>query len=167
SCTRQVESSTVSVVRPVMSVLPDSKEALTPQKAVVHPEQKLVPSQRDVPAGLDLDEFLPRHLQASHHGGGLGVPEMSEAEAVGSIMEQHKTILAVLHHRLRNVKIVLAQWSTKDLKMALETALNIRDQSTLVDILNVIAMRPQIWTLDMCQIVLPAIYDLLQSKYES
>ncbi|XP_042143033.1 katanin p80 WD40 repeat-containing subunit B1 isoform X5 [Ixodes scapularis] len=167
SCTRQVESSTVSVVRPVMSVLPDSKEALTPQKAVVHPEQKLVPSQRDVPAGLDLDEFLPRHLQASHHGGGLGVPEMSEAEAVGSIMEQHKTILAVLHHRLRNIKIVLAQWSTKDLKMALETALNIRDQSTLVDILNVIAMRPQIWTLDMCQIVLPAIYDLLQSKYES
>lgn len=58
-----VESSTVSIVRPVMSVLPDSKEALAPQKAVVYPEQKVaadyVPSQRDVPAGLDLDEFLP------------------------------------------------------------------------------------------------------------
>lgn len=166
-----VESSTVSIVRPVMSVLPDSKEALAPQKAVVYPEQKVaadyVPSQRDVPAGLDLDEFLPRHLQVAHQFGGLGLPEMSEAEAVATIMDQHKTILTVLHHRLKHLKIVLAQWSTKDVKMALESALSIDNQATVVDILNVITLRPQIWTLDMCQVVLPVIYDLLQSKYES
>ncbi|XP_054917560.1 katanin p80 WD40 repeat-containing subunit B1 isoform X3 [Dermacentor andersoni] len=165
-------SSTVSIVRPVMSVLPDSKEALAPpQKAVVHPEQKqsvdYVPSQRDTPAGLDLDEFLPRHLQASLRLGSAGIPEMSEAEALSTIAEQHKTLLAVLHHRLKNIKIVLAQWSTKDPKMALDTAINMNDQSTLVDILNVVVLRPQIWTLDMCQTILPAIFDLLQSKYES
>ncbi|KAL1434207.1 hypothetical protein MTO96_011849 [Rhipicephalus appendiculatus] len=164
-------SSTVSIVRPVMSVLPDSKEALAPpQKAVVHPEQKqsvdYVPSQRDTPAGLDLDEFLPPHLQASLHLGSAGIPEMSEAEALRTIAEQHKTLLAVLHHRLRNIKIVLAQWS-KDPKVALETAINMNDQSTLVDILNIVVLRPQIWTLDMCQTILPAIFDLLQSKYES
>ncbi|XP_075733949.1 katanin p80 isoform X3 [Rhipicephalus microplus] len=164
-------SSTVSIVRPVMSVLPDSKEALAPpQKAVVHPEQKqsvdFVPSQRDTPAGLDLDEFLPPHLQASLHQGSAGIPEMSEAEALRTIAEQHKTLLAVLHHRQRNIKIVLAQWS-KDPKVALETAINMNDQSTLVDILNIVVLRPQIWTLDMCQTILPAIFDLLQSKYES
>ncbi|XP_077502512.1 katanin p80 isoform X2 [Amblyomma americanum] len=172
SSSQVVESSTVSIVRPVMSVLPDSKEALTsPQKAVVHPEQKqsvdYVPSQRDTPAGLDLDEFLPRHLQASLRLGSAGIPEMSEAEALATIAEQHKTLLAVLHHRLKNIKIVLAQWSTKDPKMAIETALTMNDQSTLVDILNIIVLRPQIWTLDMCQTILPAIFGLLQSKYES
>lgn len=169
----ETSSSAVSIVRPVMSVLPDSKEAVgSPQKAVVHPEQKqppvdFVPSQRDTPAGLDLDEFLPRHLQASLRLGSAGVPEVSEAEALATIGEQHKTLVAVLHNRLKNIRIVLAHWSSKDFKVALEAAINMNDQSTLVDILNVLVLRPQIWTLDMCQIVLPAIFGLLQSKYES
>lgn len=168
---QMIESSTVSIVRPVMSVPPDSKEMVPPQKAVIHPEQKLVmdfvPTQRDTPAGLDLDEFLPRHLQASHNSGIAIQHEMPEAEAIATIMEQHKTLMTVLHHRLKNIKLVLAQWSTKEPKAAIDTALSMNDMSVIVDIFSVIAMRPQIWNLDMCQITLPAIYDLLQSKYES
>ncbi|XP_064467024.1 katanin p80 WD40 repeat-containing subunit B1-like isoform X2 [Ornithodoros turicata] len=167
-----IESSTVSIVKPVMSVPPDSKEvAHFPQKAVVHPEQKtvidFVPAQRDTPAGLDLDEFLPRHLQENHNSGFPMQPEMPEAEAIATIMEQHKTIMTVVHHRLKNIKLVLAHWSTKEPKAAIDTALSMNDLSVIVDIFSVIAIRPQIWNLNMCQMTLPAIYDLLQSKYES
>ncbi|UYV81194.1 KATNB1 [Cordylochernes scorpioides] len=145
----------VSVVRP------------EPQRAIVLPEQKpveFVPDQRERPAELDLQEFLPKHLLRP---GGGSQPVVSEAEALSTIGAGHRSMATVLAHRLKNLQIILAQWSVKDVRIALESAIHMADMSILVDILNAISLRPQLWNLDMCQILLPTIYDLLQSKYEA
>ncbi|CAG2180551.1 unnamed protein product, partial [Oppiella nova] len=128
---------------------------------------ELIPETRDHPAGLDLDEFLPKHLQDTMRLGIHPQPEMSESEAMSAIMRGHKSIVTVLSHRRKNMCIILAMWSSKDSRNALEQAIHMEDQSVIVDILNVITLKPAVWTLDMCQILLPCIQDLLQSKYES
>ncbi|XP_053211179.1 katanin p80 WD40 repeat-containing subunit B1-like isoform X3 [Panonychus citri] len=127
----------------------------------------LIPEARDRPAGLDLDDFLPKHLQDTVRLGYHPQPEMSESEAMQAIIRGHKSVVTALSHRRKNLQIVLAMWSTKDARNALEQAINMEDQSVLVDILNVITLKPASWTLDMCQILVQPIYELLQSRYES
>ncbi|XP_015792145.1 katanin p80 WD40 repeat-containing subunit B1 isoform X1 [Tetranychus urticae] len=159
-----------------------------PRAAVVFPEQQqvqpqpmkppqsldpiespvdLIPEARDRPAGLDLDDFLPKHLQDTVRLGYHPQPEMSESEAMQAIIRGHKSVLTALAHRRKNLQIILAMWSTKDARSALEQAINMEDQSVIVDILNVITLKPVSWTLDICQILIQPIYDLLQSRYES
>lgn len=182
-----------------------SEKVKTPNKpiaVVVFPEQQakpkldspvnkeaqieLIPETRDRPAGLDLDDFLPKHLQDTIRLGYQPQPEMSEAEAMQAILRGHKSVITALSHRRKNLQIVLAMWNTKDARNALEQAINMEDQSVMVDILNVITLKPlvscfgvdgwvhdfsvpfsrAIWTLDMCQILVQPIYDLIQSRYE-
>ncbi|XP_067119645.1 katanin p80 WD40 repeat-containing subunit B1-like isoform X2 [Centruroides vittatus] len=171
SCT---ETSAVSVVRPV-PIVPAEKD-VHPKQAIVFPELQqrteinyldFVPDQREHPFGLDLEEFLPRHLQDTLRLGGSNQPEMSEAEAMSCIIRGHQPMIAVMSHRHKNLQIILAQWNIKDMKIALESAVQMNNQSIIVDILNVITLRPSVWNLDACQILLPPIYDLLQSKYEA
>lgn len=166
------ESAIISVVRPV-PIIPEKDSH--PQRAVVFPELKqrnsnyldFVPDQRDRPVGLDLEDFLPRHLQDSLKFGIQSQPEMSEAEAMSSIFRGHESMTTVLAHRRKNLQIILAVWSSKGVKAALESVIHMHDSAVLVDILNIVTLRPSVWNLDMCQILLPSIYDLLQSKFES
>ncbi|XP_076330249.1 katanin p80 WD40 repeat-containing subunit B1-like isoform X3 [Tachypleus tridentatus] len=186
------ESSSVSIVRPV-PVVPERD--IHVRKATVFPEQRcaptptfsnfsnlvpdqqaqrvsgnsvdFVPDQRDRPVGLELEEFLPRHLQNSLRIGGQPQPEMSEAEAMSSIFKGHQSMITVLLHRRKNLQIILAQWNTKEPRLGLESAIGMNDTALIVDLLNVIKSRAQLWNLDICQLLLPAIYDLLQSNFES
>ncbi|XP_022244041.1 katanin p80 WD40 repeat-containing subunit B1-like isoform X2 [Limulus polyphemus] len=186
------ESSSVSIVRPV-PIVPERD--IHVRKATVFPEQRCVPTptfsnfnnlvpdqqpqrgsgnsvdfvpdQRDRPAGLELEDFLPRHLQNSLRIGGQTQPEMSEAEAMSSIFKGHQSMITVLLHRRKNLQIILAQWTTKEPRLALESAISMNDTALIVDLLNVITSRAQLWNLDICQLLLPAIYDLLQSNFES
>ncbi|XP_076333186.1 katanin p80 WD40 repeat-containing subunit B1-like isoform X3 [Tachypleus tridentatus] len=180
-------SATISVVRPV-AIRPEKAT----QQAIVFPKHRVddditnyhqsdsrvvlasssnivefVPDQRDRPVGLELEEFLPRHLQNMLSARGQVHAEMSEAEAMSSIIRGHQSMMTVLQHRCKNLHIVFAQWSTKDAKTALDTAVSMNDTSVIVDILNVITLRPQLWSLDLCQVVLPTVYDLLQNRFET
>ena len=103
---------------------------------------ELIPESRDRPAGLDIDEFLPKHLQDTVRQGYHPQPEISESEAMTSIMKGHKSLVTALSHRKKNVQIVLALWSSKDPVKALEQAIHFDDQSIIVDILNVINLKP-------------------------
>lgn len=128
-----------------------------------------IPTQRDRPVGLDLDEFLPFSLKTFHDTMRIGQqaqPEISEAEAISSIIKGHESMLAVLTNRHRHLQIVLTLWSNKDIKTAMESAVHMSDQAVMVDLLNVICLKPSLWSLDLSVILLPAIYDLVQSKYE-
>ncbi|GBN26796.1 Katanin p80 WD40 repeat-containing subunit B1, partial [Araneus ventricosus] len=51
--------------------------------------------------------------------------------------------------------------------VAAETAVSMNDPAVLVDYLSVLNRRQDLWTLDLCQILLPSIQDLVQSKYET
>jgi len=128
--------------------------------------EEFVPMATDKPSGLDLDDFLPKNYQR-----GLSysqsVPDMSEAEVLSSLNRGYESIMAILVTRNRNLQIVHSLWRNKDLKAAVDAAVNMSDNSVIVDFLGVIIHRPRVWNLDICVVVLPAIYDLLQSKYET
>jgi hypothetical protein len=154
-------SETVSIVRPVVNDnsktnangLPSQQKA-----AIVFPETRnrsppspsdapseLIPETRDHPAGLDMDEFLPKHLQDTMRLGYQPQPEMSESEAMSAIIRGHKSLVTVLSHRRKNIHIILAMWSTKDARNALEQAIHMEDQSVIVDILNIITLKPYVF----------------------
>ena len=76
-------------------------------------------------------------------------------------------MMAVLSARSRNMAIVRQLWQTKDAKTAVEQAVDFNDPSLIVDLLSVIILRPSIWNLDLCLLLLPTIGQLLLSKYES
>ena len=135
-----------------------------PRAAVVFPEQhfkspptpdspvELIPETRDHPAGLDIDEFLPKHLQDTVRLGYVPQPEMSESEAMQAIIRGHKSLVTALSHRRKNIQIVLATWSTKDARLGLEQAIHMDDQSVIVDILNVITLKPYVFVLKRCNL---------------
>lgn len=131
------------------------------------PEPEFVPFTTDRPVGLDLDEFLPRGAGAGR-GGALGLPASpSEQEVLGVLMRGHDSMMAVLTARQRALQIFHTVKINKNLKTALESVIALEDASVILDILNVMAHKPSLWNLDICLLMLPKIYELLQSKYES
>lgn len=101
----------------------------------------MIPETRDHPAGLDIDDFLPKHLQHSVRLG-LSQPEMPEPEAMNEMMRGHRSLVTALAHRKKSIQIVLAVWSSKDPIKALDQAIQLEDHSVLVDLLNVINLKP-------------------------
>ncbi|XP_026325517.1 katanin p80 WD40 repeat-containing subunit B1-like isoform X2 [Hyposmocoma kahamanoa] len=132
-------------------------------------ELEFVPFATDRPVGLDLDEFLPRGLTVGMAGRGtrVGGAEPSEQEVLGVMMRGHDSMMAVLTARERALQIFHSVRMNKNLKTALESVIALEDTSVILDILNVMAHKPSLWNLDICLLMLPKIYDLLQSKYES
>lgn len=128
-------------------------------------DDDIIPMSADKPTGLDLDDFLPKSYQRSY-GYQRNFPEMSEAEVLSSIMRGHESMLAVLKNRERNLQIIYSLWKNKDLKTAVDSAIAMNDTAVIVDLLTVITHRPGLWNLDICVVLLPAIYSLLQSKFE-
>ncbi|XP_026756838.2 katanin p80 WD40 repeat-containing subunit B1 isoform X2 [Galleria mellonella] len=134
-------------------------------------EPEFIPFATDRPVGLDLEEFLPRGLGGA--GGGLrrgarappAAP--SDQEVLGVMMRGHDSMMAVLLARQRALQIFHSVRVNKNLKTALESIIALEDTSVILDILNVMAHKPSLWNLDICLLMLPKIYELLQSKYES
>lgn len=140
--------------------------ASTPVAAAPAITDDFVPMTADRPSGLDIDDFLPKTYQKGLQYSQT-VPDMSEAEVLSSIMRGHDSLMAILESRTRNLQIVYSLWQNKDLKSAVDAAVNMSDNSVIVDFLGVITHKPGVWNLDICVIVLPAVYNLLQSKYET
>jgi len=145
------------------------------QKSVDHQEEsenlKLIPSMSDKPTGLSADDFLPNQFgkMSVSNSSPFGWPqtELSESEVTSSILKGHGNMMAVLTARSRHIEILRQMWHSKDAKTAAEQAVAFNDQSVIVDLLSVIVLRPSIWNLDICNILLPSIGQLLLSKYES
>jgi hypothetical protein len=124
-------------------IYPEPKKKPSPPASISSDERvELIPESRDHPAGLDIDDFLPKHLQDTARLGYHPQPEISESEAMSSIMKGHKSLVTTLSHRKKNVQIVLALWYQKDAVKGLEQAIHFDDQSIIVDILNVINLKP-------------------------
>jgi len=164
-----------------------------PFEAPPSPEKKVpqvIPMNADKPTGLQMDEFLPKKFSGlglnyntapaaaasdssssssskyssyKDYGGG---GELSESEVTSSILKGHDGMMAVLTTRGRNMEIIQKMWQSKDAKAAVDQAVSLNDQAIMVDFLSVISLRPSIWNLDLCESLLPAIGELLQSKYE-
>uniref|UniRef100_A0A0C9QVJ2 Katanin p80 WD40 repeat-containing subunit B1 n=1 Tax=Fopius arisanus TaxID=64838 RepID=A0A0C9QVJ2_9HYME len=126
-----------------------------------------VPMSPDKPVGLDVDDFLPnRYGGSARLGCSQGLPEMSEAEVINSIMRGHDSMMTVLNNRHRSLQIIYSLWHSKDVKSAIDSAVTMNDLSVIVDLLGVLTLKPTMWNLDMCNSLLRPIAELLQSKYE-
>lgn len=126
---------------------------------------EIIPASCDSSVNLQLEDFLPSsyrngsHSQQSHSN-------LSENEIISSLTRNHEMVLTILKIRQRNLQIVYSLWHNQDLKCALEGAVTMNDQAVLVDVLTAINKRPSLWNLDICVVLLPAIHNLLHSKYE-
>lgn len=130
------------------------------------PPDEMIPSMTTSPVDLRLEEFLPMSYR---NGGGKSQQthtNVSEDEIVSSLTRNHEMVLTILKIRQRNLEIIYSLWHNQDLKCAIEGAVSMNDQAVLIDVLLAINKRPSLWNLDICVVLLPAIYDLLHSKYE-
>ncbi|CAD5119215.1 DgyrCDS7847 [Dimorphilus gyrociliatus] len=108
--------------------------------------------------GVNPDDFLPKKVQST---------ELARSEIPITLNKGHNSMIGVLQARAKNLQIVRALWTTGNIRTSIETAVGMKDQSILVDILDVIIKKNSLWTLDLAVILLPHLLQLLQSKYEN
>ncbi|XP_026853657.2 katanin p80 WD40 repeat-containing subunit B1 isoform X1 [Electrophorus electricus] len=153
----------VAVPRPPNSVVTAS---LAPPSGHVVPTSKLkpnsavIPSTRNEPVGLNAGDFLP-----PAQSGKTSVA--SDEEALVQIRKGHDTMCVMLTSRHKNLDMVRIVWARNNIKATLDSAVSMNDLSIVVDVLNIINLKPSLWKLDTCSSILPQIEELLQSKYES
>lgn len=122
-----------------------------PQKEIT-----FIPSNVNHMTGLDLSEFLPKNNSK----------DLTEDDVFRNISQGHPPVIAVLDNRLKCLQIVYSVWQNKDLKTAVESAINMNEQAIIVDVLDALCSRHKVWNLDVCVALLPCINELLQSKFE-
>lgn len=142
----------------------------TPVKDIEYSSYSGIAPEKDT---INFDEFLPNKLIGMGLGGVPGAltdltsTEMSEQEVLSSIMRGHSSMMSVISARSRGLQVTHKLWHTKDVKTAVDHAINTCDQALLVDLLGIINLRPSIWNLDLLTALLPPVSLLLQSKHET
>ncbi|KAL1006988.1 hypothetical protein UPYG_G00080250 [Umbra pygmaea] len=141
---------------------PVPRPAPTPAVAMAKakPQPNIIFSTRNEPIGLNVGDFLPpaRHNRPS---------VLSDDEALAQIRKGHDTMCVMLTSRHKNLEAIRSVWGSGDVKASLDSAVLMKDLSIVVDLLNIINLKPSLWKLDLCTSILPQIEELLQSKYES
>uniref|UniRef100_A0A8C1HH98 Katanin p80 WD40 repeat-containing subunit B1 n=1 Tax=Cyprinus carpio carpio TaxID=630221 RepID=A0A8C1HH98_CYPCA len=140
------------------SVTSPSRPVVTTTKP--KPSTGIILSARNEPIGLNAGDFLSHARNAK-----AGV--MGDEEALAQIRKGHDTMCVMLTSRYKNLDTVRSVWASGDVKTSLDSAVSMNDLSIVVDVLNILNLKPSLWKLDLCTSILPQIEDLLQSKYES
>ncbi|CAK8671254.1 unnamed protein product [Clavelina lepadiformis] len=152
----------VSVVAPAVEpLLPEPVETSSkkPEMAMT----AVIPSDRQDPVGLDMNAFLPPKPSS------VSTPHTvkTDMEAIASIKKGLESMRLVLTNRHKNLEIVRALWTSGDIMTSINQAVKMEDQALIVDLLNVLTLKPSLWNLDLCGVMLPQIKNLLMSKYET
>ncbi|KAL6469090.1 hypothetical protein MHYP_G00226140 [Metynnis hypsauchen] len=142
---------TASLALPSRRIVTTSKPKSSPT---------VIPSTRNEPVGLNVGDFL-----TPARSGKTSVT--ADEEALAQIRKGHETMCVMLTSRYKNLDTVRAVWAAGDIKTSLDSAVTMNDLSIVVDILNIVNLKPSLWKLDTCTTILPQIEELLQSKYES
>uniref|UniRef100_A0A8C7PU30 Katanin p80 WD40 repeat-containing subunit B1 n=1 Tax=Oncorhynchus mykiss TaxID=8022 RepID=A0A8C7PU30_ONCMY len=130
----------------------DYKEIFQPKSAI----SRTPPKSEPFPAPLeDGESLLPSRYV------------LGDDEALAQIRKGHDTMCVMLTSRHKNLDTIRAVWGSGDVKTSLDSAVSMKDLSIVVDILNIVNLKPSLWKLDLCTSILPQIEELLQSKYES
>ncbi|KAJ8417887.1 hypothetical protein AAFF_G00227300 [Aldrovandia affinis] len=151
------------VVAPATRPLPVVPPAARPPSGFAvqaRPEPNIIFSSRNKPIGLNVGDFLPAARSNK-------LMSLSDEDALSQIRKGHDTMCVMLSSRHKNLDTVRAVWSSGDVKTSLDSAVTMNDLSIVVDMLNIVNLKPTLWKLDLCTTILPQIEVLLQSKYES
>uniref|UniRef100_A0A673JQT3 Katanin p80 WD40 repeat-containing subunit B1 n=1 Tax=Sinocyclocheilus rhinocerous TaxID=307959 RepID=A0A673JQT3_9TELE len=150
----------VKIVTPVIDrvVTSPSRPVVTTTKP--KPSTGIILSTRNEPIGLNAGDFLS-------HARNAKASVMGDEEALAQIRKGHDTMCVMLTSRYKNLDTVRSVWASGDVKTSLDSAVSMNDLSIVVDVLNIINLKPSLWKLDLCTSILTQIEELLQSKYES
>lgn len=99
---------------------------------------------------------------SSHDSGGAGMTSNEEYE-IQLLMNEHDSVFQALCNRTALLSAIRNYTQSGDVNTALKVAVRMNDHPILVDLLGAILEKSSHFTLDMCVLLLPKIYDLLQS----
>ena len=139
--TQTVHPSKLSSIRGSVTNLDNLIKTVPPNERSISVNNEttfIIPETRDHSADLDFNDFLPKHIQQF----GYDHQPLSEMDVISSVIKGHKAAKAGLDYRRKQVQIVLAMWATKDSRTALEYAVNLDEKAIIIDILNVMILKP-------------------------
>ncbi|XP_055682047.1 katanin p80 WD40 repeat-containing subunit B1 isoform X1 [Lutzomyia longipalpis] len=87
----------------------------------------------------------------------------NEGHEMKILINNHDTVYQELCNRHASLKIVKESVKGQDVHTALRQCVRLKDHAILVDLLGAILEKSASWTLDMCVILLPELYEMLQS----
>eukprot|EP00117_Sycon_ciliatum_P002834 scpid53937/ scgid7888/ Katanin p80 WD40-containing subunit B1; p80 katanin len=91
----------------------------------------------------------------------------NEAEGIDMLLKGHESLCKVIEDRQHHLKKVHSLWSKSEVKSSVSAAVSTRNPGVLVDILSIINLKPSLWSLGICCIILPALDELLKSRHET
>ncbi|XP_066911184.1 katanin p80 WD40 repeat-containing subunit B1-like [Clytia hemisphaerica] len=144
-----------------------TQRPVTTQKAkktsIVPPPQPQAPPSavEEKMHGLKLNDFSTKNEKSR-----VSTPndEESTLEVLG---KSHGSLCQIMQARLQNLSLVSHLWTEGDIKGAINTASSMSDLSVFVDLVNVLVLKPALWNLELCGVILPQLKNLLASNYES
>lgn len=87
----------------------------------------------------------------------------NEEYEIQLLMNEHDSVFQALCNRTALLSAIRNYTQSGDVNTALKVAVRMNDHPILVDLLGAILEKSSHFTLDMCVLLLPKIYDLLQS----
>jgi len=143
--------------------IPPKYQSPAPYQAPLGPASHLQSAHPAHPSnhqtGLDPRDFMPPAQTVSK--------AMGDYDALSMISKGHNSMSALLSARNKNLQIVRAMWSSGNVRTALESAIQMQDNSVIVDVLNVLNDKPLDWSLDVIDVLIRPLYKLLTSKFEA
>lgn len=92
---------------------------------------------------------------------------VTEDDCLAAVEKGCRSMSVVLDHRQRTLTMCRTAWRNRGPIAAMELACQMNDPSVVVDLLNILNFRSNIWKLDLCAAVLPQLRQLLDSKYDT
>ncbi|XP_058443906.1 katanin p80 WD40 repeat-containing subunit B1 [Malaya genurostris] len=97
---------------------------------------------------------------------GGGAMSTTEEYEIQLLINEHDSIFHALCNRAALLGSIRKYTEKGEVSTALKVAIRMNDPHVLVDLLGAILEKSSQFTLDMCVLLLPKIYDLLQSEYK-
>ncbi|XP_062501296.1 katanin p80 WD40 repeat-containing subunit B1-like [Corticium candelabrum] len=113
-------------------------------------------------ASLDAEEFL--------QGNRIQKPEsvqLTTDAAIKKLENGHLAMSTVLSQRCTHLQKVRSVWSTDNVKVAVRAALDQDDDAVIIDLLGILRLKLSLWSLEICNLLLPKLHHLLSSKHGS
>ncbi|VVC45263.1 Katanin p80 subunit, C-terminal,WD40-repeat-containing domain,Katanin p80 subunit B1,WD40/YVTN repeat- [Cinara cedri] len=90
----------------------------------------------------------------------------SEEDILQSLSRNHKSIMRVIKDRQHKLNIIQTLWTNKDFKSAVNYTVSMNDYVVLIDLISILTQRPKLWSLDVCNMLLPTIFFFIKSGNE-
>ncbi|XP_065827403.1 katanin p80 WD40 repeat-containing subunit B1-like isoform X2 [Oscarella lobularis] len=127
----------------------------------------LIPENRDKPAGLDIEEFLPKPRQRQQQQPDQKSSRLTDESALRKMKQGHEAMISVLATRYNHLRTIRSSWSASDVREAVSVAVRIDDDSAVVDLLEILCLKNSFWNLEVCCILLPRLLVLIQAKFDN